>query len=309
MPLSETAFGKRMFLDRQCVDMVRSGTHPSAWPMRLHASDPEPLRNSELLPALHIHSMLTSSIRWFATGLVVDETEVTLYYGDRFGLVASRPFDFIEDPQLLCSVVASLCNANSANLGFSPFLRFVGSPPTAGLSGTEMKLRAYARDGTAHPLTCTVDINRVRRLYNAGSVKGRATTVVPIRLCASKDARLGGSRGLKAVLKTCIPAKGHMPEDATIWAVRGRLRKNKPVALDHITDLRYAVDAPASEVMVARAFLGDVFNGTASTSLIRMMVMVAYEPITVIVEEDSFRKAFTDVVKGALPTFSFFCIY
>ncbi|THH31477.1 hypothetical protein EUX98_g2706 [Antrodiella citrinella] len=53
------------------------------------------LDKAEIIPAMHTKSMLTHGIRVFATGMAVQETKATVYYGDHSGLMKSASFDFI----------------------------------------------------------------------------------------------------------------------------------------------------------------------------------------------------------------------
>ena len=146
------------------------------------------------------------------------------------------------------------------------------------------------------PVRCTVDLSEGQEIFNTPKVLGRGTNVTPV-LITSAPYRQTGSHGVRAVIKTSIPAPGHGAEHATIWRIRDLVKKHKRSAVNHIVKLWYAVDAPISEIGLPRAFFGDV-DGTSNSSVFRIMVMDRYEPIADLVDEMSFKKVLIDLLKG-----------
>lgn len=233
--------------------------------------------------------------------MVVDGSTITLYYGDRFGFISSRPFDFIAQPELLVYVVAAISNAPPTALGFAPYLHLCKRAGAVGIASSRIEFSTlYNSKGTVvGPIRCTVDLGESQEIFNTPKVVGRGTNVTPV-LITSAPYRQTGSHGVRAVIKTSIPAPGHGAEHLTIWRIRDLVKKHKRFAVDHIVKLWYAVDAPVSEIGLPRAFFGNV-DGTSNSSVFRVMVMERYQPIADLVDEVSFKKVVIDVVKGELP--------
>ncbi|CAL1710256.1 unnamed protein product [Somion occarium] len=112
------------------------------------------LDHEEIQIALSLAHLLSDGGRAFASGFQVEDTKITLWYGDRSGLIKSKSFDFVQEPHYLLLLAAAIYFANDKDLGMYPLL----SPhSTHGLyfNGRTLKVPA-ARDindielGTVH---------------------------------------------------------------------------------------------------------------------------------------------------------------
>ena len=62
-----------------------------------NANDLE-LTHNETQIAKNLHELLSHGIRYYATGFLLENTKLSLWYADRFGIVKSRSFNFILEP-------------------------------------------------------------------------------------------------------------------------------------------------------------------------------------------------------------------
>ena len=69
------------------------------------------LTENELQSAKYINEMMSHGVRDYATGWLLQDTTMTLWYADRMGLVQSAPFDIFGEPHLLLLLVAALARA------------------------------------------------------------------------------------------------------------------------------------------------------------------------------------------------------
>lgn len=257
----------------------------------IYEPDPLPFSEEEAAVAAHITSMLCGGIRQYASGIAVRNTTVSLYYGDRLGLVMSSEFDLIKDARTLVIVVAAISRAHSTSLGFSPYLYLPKDPQSTGVSldGTKVKFSmAYDVQGQAiGPWRFFINITKDRGVFIASEPLGRGTTVVPIR----KD---GSSTEL--VWKTAFPQAHLENEGEVIEKITASLRKHKAEALKHVVELICSFSGNIREAGLPRVFLGEAEG--VGPRVFRSMVMVAYRPMAELQTAADFKQVFVDAVKG-----------
>ncbi|THH31483.1 hypothetical protein EUX98_g2711 [Antrodiella citrinella] len=259
------------------------------------------LDKAEIIPAMHTKSMLTHGIRVFATGMAVQETTVTVYYGDHSGLMKSASFDFIDEPELLVLVVAALSNAHERALGFHPCIRLGIDTVTASLATSTLHFNAaYELDGNLSK-KWNWEVKQVRgkplQLFNHQHVLGKRTNVVPIRMAAVRNNVVNplytGNTGL--VMKTYWPKEKHVSEDHVHRVLYAKLR-NKPHVRQHIASLVCSVKASMGQLGLPRAFLGDVEG--ADCRMFCCMVMTAYRPLASLKTAADFKIVFLNAVRA-----------
>lgn len=284
------------------LDLVDARPRHNVVDTPVYAVDPRPLRPREAYPAHYISNMLAQGLRTHATGVSIRNTMVTLYYGDRFGLIRSSSFDFIQQPELLVLVVSAITNASSASLGFNPFLRIneVNGGVTLHNSKVEFAVARDCHGQRTGPYSFTVDVSRSRKVYTSGEALGRGTMVVPIRTNNRRASYDGCSADLSVehyVWKSSFADKGYLAEDQVISHVRGQLfLQRKYDVLNHITELICSVNASLEDIKLPRVFLGDV-EGSPS-GIFRCLVFPEYEPLSDVTDPDDFKYVVTDVIKG-----------
>lgn len=101
------------------------------------------LTADELQSANYMNEMMSYGVRNFATGWLLQDTSMTLWYADRMGLVQSTAFDIFKEPHLLLLLVAALFHADHHKLGLSPLLSFPQRRKKAFSDYNGMKMRLY----------------------------------------------------------------------------------------------------------------------------------------------------------------------
>ncbi|KAH8104587.1 hypothetical protein BXZ70DRAFT_597105 [Cristinia sonorae] len=244
-----------------------------------------------------IDCMLSTSIRQYATGILVQDTTVTLYYGDHHGILKSQSFDFTEQPDLFILVVASISNAHSTALGFSPFLHLrqgcdgdgahVESP---GFAGSKVKI-PEAYDGKKRlrgPWRFEVVINHHRQLtVTRSSDPDTVTTVVPVRT-------FNRSNAIPLVWKYTFTSTTSHGETDTLVTIRRVLREKRPEALRHVVKIVCFVKGSGAAAGLPRAFM----EGGGSVGVFRSVVMEEYRPLEEVKTGEMFKKVFVDTMKG-----------
>ncbi|THH31468.1 hypothetical protein EUX98_g2708 [Antrodiella citrinella] len=259
--------------------------------------DPRPLNGDEIVPALFVRTMLCHGLRLYATGLAIQESRITLYYGDRFGIVKSQPFDFIEEPELLVLVIGALSNAHTSILGFHPYLR-LGITPKLRVSFLESYIkmpRAYDDEGDARGPWVFKIIGDAVAQYNPGVVLGRAATIVQVRVPRNPaDPEDTGDK--KFYLKTVWNSEKYMPEDDALRMIHVELPKHNVHAAKHVASLYCSMKASVSQMGLARNFFGDVEGNVPR--ICRSIVTDAYLPMFTLRNAGELKVVFLDVLRA-----------
>ncbi|KAI0069646.1 hypothetical protein K474DRAFT_1777198 [Panus rudis PR-1116 ss-1] len=88
----------------------------------LSSSHVDTLTNDEIQIVKYLNELLSHGIRQHASGFLVEDQWISLWYADRYGVVKSTCFDWIKEPHFLLLMIAALRFADQRKLGFSPFV-------------------------------------------------------------------------------------------------------------------------------------------------------------------------------------------
>ncbi|KAI0071903.1 hypothetical protein K474DRAFT_1775853 [Panus rudis PR-1116 ss-1] len=88
----------------------------------LSSSHVDTLTNDEIQIVKYLNELLSHGIRQYASGFLVEDQWISLWYADRYGVVKSTCFDWIKEPHFLLLMIAALRFADQRKLGFSPFV-------------------------------------------------------------------------------------------------------------------------------------------------------------------------------------------
>ncbi|KAH8104603.1 hypothetical protein BXZ70DRAFT_1005119 [Cristinia sonorae] len=254
-----------------------------------------PLDDDTLLPAKYLASMLTHSLRTHATGVVIKGTMVTLYYGDRFILAKSAPFDFVRQPALLILVVAALSNAHPTALGFVQELKLNRVANKMSLHGSTLTFNEAldADCNIGEPFVFEVR-TKERTLFNSGEAVGRGTFVVPVVMRQHSDPSVVDGRPMVVKMSWSFPNTGCMPEIEAVRAVRKSFVKYEPRALRHVVELVASNTTNARHLGLPGAFMDDAVQYRSFNTI----VMINYEPLENISSADDFVVVIVDAMKG-----------
>ncbi|KAI0071902.1 hypothetical protein K474DRAFT_484638 [Panus rudis PR-1116 ss-1] len=123
---------------------------------KLSPSHVDTLTNDEVQMTKYLMELVSHGVRQYATGFLVEDQWISLWYGDRFGVIKSAFFNWIAEPHFLLLMVAALRFADRRRLGFSPFVAMDPNAPaenpyinaTLRLS-TDVNYQEHAEDATS----------------------------------------------------------------------------------------------------------------------------------------------------------------
>lgn len=260
------------------------------------------LNLDELRSARYMTEILSHGIRSFATGWLLHDTKMTLWYGDRMGVVLSGSFDIFQEAHYLVLLLAALLSSKVEDLGICPFVK-PASNALGQFNGYENLMveidNAEADGQVVHDLK--FKILQAQPIHADYGLVGQGTTIVPIRAVGHHSPGLGLSRG-SLVMKMSWPLKTRLPESHFIQVIRSRLREEKPDMLKHIVDVKYSLRRTMKQVNLPRAFMDLDETSKFEEREFQCLVMPKYERLEAVTSVSEFKKIFVDVVRGALST-------
>ncbi|KAK7690101.1 hypothetical protein QCA50_006747 [Cerrena zonata] len=259
----------------------------------------KPLSDLEAKAVTSLNGLMSFGIRGFTTGIQVVDTNICLWYGDRFGVKKTATFNFLQQPHLLVLILAAIANASFEELGYSSCMR-VRSEDFVLRSFKDYNRTSLVLDNAKGPdganigqqwFDLDVDAYEERNVFTQYGALGRGTTVVPV-----KKVRTLGSSPLEdedLVAKLCWPYD-KTNEDGTVRTIRSLLR-SAPGYLKHIVDIKCTLEQSMEEAELPRVFMLDE-NDDESGRTFKVIVMKAYLPLEHINDPNDFKKVWRDVV-------------
>lgn len=253
-----------------------------------------PLDDDDFHAVLYVMEMLERNLRSYASGFAVQGTAVTLWYGDRMGLVASDQFDLLEEPHLFLLVIAALGDADEDRFGVSPYLTGAsfGDFDRAGLVLPPPK----ARDAYGVPL----EEQLVLKTYHPGVlipgqryvVVGAGTMIFPVKAISAESTLVDEV----FIAKVSWPLESSASETSTLRAVAVALRDKAPRYRKHVTEVMCYIEESFADHGLPRAVMLDM--ATDSPRRFVLIVMKMYQPLQQVASAAEFKSAFTDAVRG-----------
>ncbi|KAH8082028.1 hypothetical protein BXZ70DRAFT_959639 [Cristinia sonorae] len=287
----------------------------SSWatPTKEKSSKGSAITPDELQIIKYINELGSHGIRSYATGFLIVDYDITLWYIDRMGVVSSSSFNLIEEPHLLVYFVAAVTRAGASSLGFSSLLEFPDPSPVLRLpvqTFTQYKdvkmVLPTARDihgNVLENLDFSIDVDAkgksTRRIVPTYAAFGRATIVIPvvastvtatkICVCPPEDRKL--------VAKVSWQVEDRDGEDEIIREIHEKLaadesRKN---FLQNIVSLLLSTTRTMEEMELPRARM---FGLSEPHRVCRVLVMHEYLPLTAVKSVKEFGSIFADVIYG-----------
>ncbi|KAH8082018.1 hypothetical protein BXZ70DRAFT_1080636 [Cristinia sonorae] len=253
-------------------------------------------------------------IRSYATGFLVVNYNITLWYIDRMGVVETAPFDFAKDPHLLVYFIAAVTRASMTSLGLSSLLEFPHSharrvltcDTSAMYKDANMVLNSAVdiKRDLVKNLEFSIDVNtdseRPRHIVPTYGAVGRATVVIPVVASESTAAKIdvNSSERQKLVIKMSWQSRWRDGEDDIIRDIHTALAANKSrkAFLDNIVNLKASMTRTMQEMELPRAKM--FTPGKAYERVCRVVVMPEYLPLTAVKTVAEFKKIFAGVLRG-----------
>ncbi|KAH8091038.1 hypothetical protein BXZ70DRAFT_1079887 [Cristinia sonorae] len=267
----------------------------------------------ELQIIKYINELGSHGIRSYATGFLIVDYDITLWYIDRMGVVSSSSFNFIEEPHLLVYFVAAVTRASASSLGFSSLLKFPDPFPELRLpvqTFTQYKdvkmVFPTARDihgNVFENLDFSIDVDAkgksTRRIVPTYGAVGRATIVIPVvaSTVTATKIRVCPSEAPKLVAKVSWQAEDRDGEDEIIREIHEKLTadESRKKFLQNIVSLKLSTTRTMEEMELPRA---KMFGLSEPHRVCRILVMQEYLPLTAVNSVDEFQNVFSDVLDG-----------
>ena len=255
-----------------------------------------------------MHELLSHGIRYYATGFLLENTKLSLWYADRFGIVKSRSFDFILEPHYFLLMVAALYNASPSDLGLCTL---ISRMPTDFLShdGAVLTL-PHAQDikgaSLGEETRFNLNISNKKLLYIRPGMVGRGTTIIPVRPSKETPNQWGDDQ---LVVKLSWQ---HIERDEAghVRKIRTKLDqlRNIPVlgnvthnALRYIVDLKCSVSLSLEDAGLPRAFMpGLSSTAPGDARYLSILVMKEYLPLWFIERPEELKIIFRNALSGML---------
>ncbi|KAH9920054.1 uncharacterized protein B0H18DRAFT_957239 [Fomitopsis serialis] len=277
----------------------------------IQAKEADPVRpqevnmtHNEAEAVQYMNHLLSSNVRSFGIGWLVEDTNMRLYYGDRMGIVVTRKFKFLqrEESGLFMRCVAAMGQASVHGMGIFRDLHFPENKQKETeferYEGSQLRITARRPDASEpEPFEFDVDVDgKTRWIYTQYGALGRGTSVIPIKATLETDTYKHFKTD-KLVAKIAWPDALRSAEDSVIIAVRKRLSEAKREYLPHIVDLKCYVSRTIEEMKLPRAAMG-LARDEADERVCRVLVMQCYQRLEMVESVDDFKKVYTDVVRA-----------
>ncbi|KAH9831027.1 uncharacterized protein C8Q71DRAFT_911027 [Rhodofomes roseus] len=279
---------------------ARTTSEPSGGHRRMSSKEVQIVR--------YVNHIMSSNVRSYAVGLLIEGNKMRLVYGDRMGLVFTKAFEFLDkEAPLFLLVLAAMGGAGVHDLGVHPSLIFnqtidqrdifhFASGYT--LSDALVRLEVQDAQGASHQLEFDIDSDEpdeIRPVDTAFGLIGRGTTIIAVKARRGPALEMCGSEPL--VAKVAWPHKARQAEDRMIRTVRQQLAAKKSKYLEHVVDLKCAVTKSIEEMGLPRVAMG-IIPEEQDRRVCRTLILKRYQRLEAIGSAEGFHIVFVDVVRA-----------
>ncbi|KAI0733639.1 hypothetical protein C8Q72DRAFT_881195 [Fomitopsis betulina] len=264
------------------------------------------LTDNEAQAVRYMNNLMSSNVRSFGIGLLIETDDMRLWYGDRMGLIVSKKYKWLkEDNWIFLRCIAAIAQASVHEMGIFPFLQFPikdGETMFTSYEGAYLSITACPYDGEAaeeakdaEKLEFALAV-KDPHVYAEFGVVGRGTSVLAVVAKPDTKAReLYKDEGL--VAKISWPHEARQAEDVLIKAVRRALKKEKPQYLPNIVDLKCSVTRSIEEIGLPRVAMG-ILPEARDLRICRTLVMKRYQRLEMLETVDDFKKIYIQIVRA-----------
>ena len=251
----------------------------------------------------YLNELASHGIRSYATGCLIEDCDITLWYIDRMGIVTSASFNFITEPHYLVYFIASVTLASMKQLGFLSLMKFPDRHTPRAILETYDDVSfslPQARDVDGNPqegLQFDLSVEEGRYIFNSHKAVGRSTIIVPLKanpaavqVCQDVKEQLVGKISWQSI--------STVGEDSAIRIVRRKLAASSSMKhfLDNIVDMKCSATYNMAEMGLPRVAFG--LNDPTDERVCRVLVLREYLPLQKVGSPTEFRTVFIDVVQG-----------
>jgi len=242
--------------------------------------------------AANIHQMFQNQDnRRFAYGLVITETEVTVYMFDHSGAVASQPCNYHREPEQFWAVISGLASHKTERTGFDS---------TIFGDGPDMKIRTFepTEDGVPTKTQYTVH----ERLFQFHSLVGRGT--ICWRATGPDDSE--SSFVIKDAWIAPETLEGRESEGSLLRHIRNQGVVSGVVRMRHSEEVRRGADATDLDTVFRNRRFEDSFSHDRKLDRVHTRIVMDNhgKPLDRFATRKELLEALHDAVLGAQdPTF------
>jgi hypothetical protein len=253
---------------------------------------------------------MASELRSYASGVLIRDTSIQLWYADRMGVIRSGKFDFVLQPQYMYLVLAAIAGATLQGSGYNPMIQFRDEEgtilerkyPSTILHSLVVLQNPIDVDGESvldeagrpcTPLTLEIAENTPR--YIQYGLVARGTTIIAV-----KSPKQWGC-GRKLIAKMGWLLKRRTGEDEFIRTIR---RKISPKWLDNIVDMKCSQTVDRQDFDLPRNRMRNLDGHEPEEKVFRILILEEYLPLTAVDSAGEFKTVFLDAVRGQYITYS-----
>ncbi|EPT00195.1 hypothetical protein FOMPIDRAFT_1050020 [Fomitopsis schrenkii] len=270
-------------------------------------------KESQLLK--YLTKVMSHNVRSYAIGWLIQDDKLRLVYGDRMGVVFTKPIEFFgTDANMFLLVVAAMGAAGVHELGIHPNVHYprlrVGGEPSMcrdvfdkehGYEGAMLRVEKQGEDGSG-VLEYDFDVDKKARrsVYTEFGLIGRGTTVIPVKARPRAGAASGSqaSESEELVAKIAWPHAARTGEDVFIRKVRSGLKDaGKKKILQHIVDMKAAMTKDMKEMNMPRHAMG-LCPDEQDVRVCRILILMCYIPLDAIGSQAEFHLVFVQSVRA-----------
>ncbi|TCD60134.1 hypothetical protein EIP91_010682 [Steccherinum ochraceum] len=290
----------------------------SVWTEPDNGATGSELSGPELQIAKYLNELISHGVRTYATGFLIQDYMMKLWYADRMGLVHTISFDMFREPWFLILVIAAHRYGTSHDFGLNPFVHLQDDtrilkdyndatiilpsaisatlpPPAASVADK----KAFD-DGkpTSSGMSFKVELDEGRSINTAYGTVGRGTSVVPAAAVGDATKLCGSGR---LVVKLSSPLESRKAEDQLIRVIRRTLNDRGDTSryLKHIVDLKcsFSCDMDDEILSLPRSRMARSVEPDLRRCF-RVLVMPEYLPLERLSTPEELHKIMSDVVTG-----------
>ena len=258
------------------------------------------LTEHEALAVRYMNNLMSSELRSFGIGLLVEADSMRLWYGDRMGFIVSKALKWLEeDNRTFLRCITAIAQASAHGMGIHPYLQFLNrgqATDTNSYEGAYLSMTARRPDvDEDEELEFALDV-KGPLVYAEYGLVGRGTRVMPVvAKPGTKAHELFQDEDL--VAKISWPNAARRAEDSVVLVVRKALKSKKPQYLPYIVDLKCSTTRTIDELGIPRAKL-NILPDQSDLRVCRTLVMKRYQRLEMVESVDDFKKVFIDIVRG-----------
>ena len=261
------------------------------------------ITHNEAQAVRYMECLMFSTIRSFGIGLLIEDDDMRIWYGDRMGIIVTRKFKWLKDDDLtFLRCIAAMGHADVHGMGSFPDLQFLEMGENTPTPGPRYEVSHFSmmarRPGApeAELLEFSLDVRGDSSVYAESSMVGRGTSVVPV---IAKPGTMAHAyfQDEELVVKIAWPYATSRAEDGTIIAVRKVLKEKKPQYLPYIVDLKCSDTRTISELGLPRLAM-HIAPEKCELRVCRTLVMKRYQRVETVESVEDFKKIFVDIVRG-----------